>query len=182
MSLRRRLQRETAQLHDMLDGLAESRGWFESRAGYGRWLAGTYTFHVRVAEALAGVAPDLVKAQRLQRLAEDVVALGETPRLIGRAQPIQIADRIEALGVAYVTEGATLGARVLTKRAEALGLGCAAGGRYLSVEARDLTSWGLMLAVLDEARLDEFDVARVAAASVKTFNLALECLDDTRDI
>ncbi len=54
----------------------------------------------------------------------------------------------------------------------------------LSAVSGSSFAWGSAVAVaaLDEARLDDRDVARVAAASVKTFNLALECLDDTRDI
>ena len=179
MSLRRRLQSETAEVHRQLDRLAVERGWFDDRSGYGTWLRGMYAFHGIVHQALSCVAADAKPAaDRVARLAADMADLGISLPARAPAGPLGVHDDAGALGVLYVTEGARLGASLLLKRAGRLGFCGARGARFLTAEAGGLVDWHAALKALDEAVLDEAGIARAVAASTRTFALAVECLDD----
>ena len=74
------------------------------------------------------------------------------------------------MGMVYVLEGSGLGARVLFKRAEALGLTRDFGARHLAAQVASPDSWREFLAVLEHA--EPLDMARVADASMLTFEHA----------
>jgi heme oxygenase len=76
------------------------------------------------------------------------------------------------LGVHYVLEGSALGARILCKQAEALGLDREHGARHLWAQAASLDTWRSFVALLQGRMTDDFDDmaaganAAFAAASV----------------
>ncbi len=181
MSLRQALQRETSDLHRMLDELAEQRGFFKSRAAYGAWLHATTVFHREVARALkAGGFDDMVHDDRVALLLGDLGDLGEPPAPAVAGERLAIDTPADLLGVTYVVEGATLGSRVLYKRAQALGLSATFGARFLAAEAADLEAWRETVARLEAADLGEADRVRAIGAGRMTFEFARECLDGRR--
>jgi heme oxygenase len=181
MSLRQVLQRETSDLHRMLDELAEQRGFFKSRVSYGAWLHATTAFHREVARALqAGGFGDMVDDDRVVLLLEDLGDLGLVPGPAPIGGRLEIGSSADLLGVTYVVEGAALGSRVLYKRAQALGLSAAFGARFLAAEAADLEAWRETVARLDEADLAETDRMRAIRAGRMAFEFARECLDGRR--
>lgn len=181
MSLRQALQRETSDLHRMLDELAEQRGFFKTRSAYGAWLHATTSFHREVARALkAGGFDDMVDEDRVALLLEDLSDLGEPPGPALAGGRMAIDSMAELLGVTYVVEGAALGSRVLYKRAQALGLSSTFGARFLAAEAADLEAWRETLVRLEAADLAEADRIRAIGAGRMAFEFARECLDGRR--
>jgi heme oxygenase len=182
MSLRKLLQRETAELHHRLDELASAEGWFDDLPRYGSWLQRTYAFHTQVGRVLAGVnLRGLFDDDRIERLRADIQYLGLKPPTCQARLALHIADRFDALGVLYVTEGATLGARVLLKRVEKLGCHPHSGARYLAAEASNFATWHAVLSALASVDLTGSEISRIVSASVRTFELAVECLHGVRD-
>ena len=78
------------------------------------------------------------------------------------------------LGILYVLEGAALGARLLYRDAQALGLSDAYGARHLALQAADTGSWRAFLALL--GRSPAFDLEPAASAALATFALAHDAL------
>ncbi len=81
-------------------------------------------------------------------------------------------DTTSLLGTAYVLEGSSLGARVLVKRAAALGFDDACGARYLTAQAASLERWRNLLAELERVEREEWD--RAAAAAKAVFSHAIK--------
>jgi heme oxygenase len=186
MSLRRTLQRETDGHHRTLDALVQRQGCFDHLSGYGRWLHGMYAFHAQIAVAFG--APDRFSInssrydERVRLIASDLGDLGLAPEAWAPNEAFTIADRSEALGVLYVSEGASLGARVLVRRAAGLGCTHARAGRYLAAEAGSLANWQAALAALAAANLDEAATERAVTAGKRTFALAATCLGGVSDV
>lgn len=82
-----------------------------------------------------------------------------------------------ALGVHYVLEGSALGARVLCKQVEALGLHREHGARHLWAQAEAPGNWRAFLVCLGahEANIDE--AAAIAGANA-AFQAAAASMDD----
>lgn len=181
MSLRQRLQCETAELHAALDARASREGWFDDLARYREWLRSMHAFHSQIGVELAAFDVQGLHGEgRVAHLASDLRDLGAMPMAARPANALQIEDRVAALGALYVTEGATLGARILVKRALALGCSEGHGARFLTAEAQGFATWKAVLAALDSAVLDDSTTSRVVAIAVRSFQLAEECLDGVR--
>jgi heme oxygenase len=74
-----------------------------------------------------------------------------------------------------VLEGASLGARVLIQRAEALGLGASFGARHLALQCNRLNDWRAFLDILEAA--DGFDIERATSASLAAFAIAADAFE-----
>ncbi len=183
MSVRWILKRSTAEQHHLLDGLVSRLGCFDDLAGYGRWLAAMHGFYGGVEDALTGhdasaiVGPSRMR-QRRQALAADLADLGAPIQEVSSHVAPRAADASEVLGVLYVTEGSTLGARVLLARARALGCTERWGARFLTAEAGSRASWSSVVAALQTVEAEPHRVARMIAASRRTFDLAAACLGE----
>lgn len=183
MSVRWTLKRSTAEQHHLLDGLVSRLGCFDDLDGYGRWLAAMHGFYDRIEQALAGhdataiIGPARMR-ERIDALAADLADIGVRGRGAPAHMSLRIADGSEMLGVLYVTEGASLGARLLVARAEALGCDEQRGARFLSAEARSTASWRGVMAALQAADAEPGQLERMIAASRRTFDLAAACLGD----
>ena len=178
MSLRRKLQAETADAHRALDVLAAERGWFDTRAGYGKWLRGICAFHERVHRAIRDTGcSSYFDAGRFERLRLDMADVGVAPLQLCDHCDFAPMSEIEGLGLLYVTEGSRLGARVLVRRARDMGLDECFGARFLAAEAASLVSWQRVVAALDQQD-DAAAGARAVSAGIRAFRVAQECLDD----
>ena len=104
--------------------------------------------------------------QLLPLLRQDLGDLGLQPPAIDESS-LQVSDRETLLGTLYVTEGSSLGARILYRRAQELGLTGEFGARHLSAQSESLTRWRQLVKLLDEA--PELDLERLVEASETVF-------------
>ena len=116
--------------------------------------------------------------QLLPILRQDLKDLGLEPPA-GDAPTLPVDDPETLLGTLYVVEGSALGARILYRRAQELGLSGEFGARHLSVQSESLNRWRQLVKLLDEA--PELDLERIVAASETAFAAvggAFERLED----
>lgn len=184
-----RLKMATGTAHDRLDKLIMRCDPFASRERYGRFLAMQYAFHCEIDAlyddpSLLALLPDLRQRRRLALIARDLADLGVAPpgALPPPAfAPATVPDLPAALGWLYVAEGSSLGAVLLLKAAEKLGLSESFGARHLAgaPEGRGLY-WRTFTAALDGVPLSPAGEARVVAGATAAFSrvreLAIELL------
>ena len=75
----------------------------------------------------------------------------------------------QMLGILYVLEGSALGARLLIRRAEAMGMSSSFGARHLALQTDTPNAWSSFVAILDAAEMDSEQEAQCAAAAIATF-------------
>ncbi|WP_152662414.1 biliverdin-producing heme oxygenase [Devosia soli] len=166
MDLRADLRRATAAVHEELDA---SVGQFNDRASYGRYLHNTLAFRERIEPALAQSTiwstPSLLDDLHADR---DDLELAVLPAKL----PVNaITDASRQIGAFYVLEGSCLGARLLVRRAEAIGLTGLFGARHLAAQAGDAGRWRNFLSLLDRA--EDLDPARAIDGALAVFEVAL---------
>ncbi len=177
----RRLKAETHAVHDKLDTGLMARDSFSSREGYAGFLKMQLAFHRDIAALYADpvlrtLLPGLAERQRLAAVEADAADLGldlaETrPRVFEPGHP---ADLATALGWLYVAEGSNMGAAVLRKAVQKIGLTDEFGARHLApAEEGPAAHWRAFVAGLDAVTLDEageqaaIEGARAAFAHVQ---------------
>ncbi|KQN69714.1 MULTISPECIES: biliverdin-producing heme oxygenase [unclassified Devosia] len=165
-SLRSALKERTAALHHQLD---QQVGEFTAQDDYADYVTRSYLFRAAIEPRLAGdgwQSPLLadVMAQDLADLGRSVpkTQTSETPR----------ANRGERLGMLYVLEGSSVGARLLLRRAKAIGFSEDFGARHLGRQAGDIARWPQFLSVLEQTPAGEHE--DVLRASEDAFRLALD--------
>jgi heme oxygenase len=160
-TLRSALRAGTSALHQQLDDAA---GEFDSLATYGRFVQRTHRFRSAVESWLETQADD-------QWLVDPVAHLAAADLSdLGLEAEAQAARR---LGVFYVLEGSALGARLLVRRAEALGLSEAHGARHLSHQAADHERWRRFVHLLGAVPTDWQDDVLTGANSAFAFALSI---------
>lgn len=164
------LRESTANLHEAVDSAV---GDFSSLETYRRYLLDMSAFRLRVEDslktvdwpaALNGWRPTMVSAA-LQQDLDDLeldVPHSETP-----PAPVGID---EIIGTLYVLQGSSLGAQVLLRRAQELGLSAEMGARHLAAQAGGTTQWRGFLDILEG--VPRLDMETVSRASCMTFQLA----------
>lgn len=164
-SLRWRLREATAAAHARVDASAGSA--FTTLAAYGAFLRSMHAFlrHARAALGADGAWLD----EHVEALAADLDDLGAAPeplepRIAGVTGPA-------ALGWRYVVAGSALGARVLVRRALALGVDAHRGARYLTLAATG-EPWARLLADLEAGPVDPHVEAAACAAALDAFAAA----------
>jgi heme oxygenase len=176
-SRREHLKQATLELHRRVERVVEANGYFDDRSKYGRWLLASLAFH-RAAYAnvcSATVASCLgagAIAERLELIERDLANLDIVVPSARMATAEREKDAAETLGVFYVTEGASLGARVLYTRIRRLGLGEAAGAGFLARQAHDLQGWRGFVTALDAFQGSADQDQRLLRSSCATFELA----------
>lgn len=90
--------------------------------------------------------------------------------MIAPAMTIRIGSTDEFLGCAYVIEGSALGARVLYKRAQELGLHAGHGARHLAEQSATLDNWRAFTGLLET--VEPFDLAAASRGAVAAFGAA----------
>lgn len=167
------LRELTRSDHERLDGLV---GEFNDTAAYLRYLGGMAAFRGSIERSLAAAdypesfddwRPGLIFAE----LAQDLNDLGAQPP--HQDVPFGLpADREGLLGVLYVLEGSALGARLLIRRAAALGFSADHGARHLTAQTSRPESWTRFVSLLDG--LPAASIDRAAEAARMTFLAAIE--------
>jgi heme oxygenase len=169
------LRAATASAHQALE---DDTGPISDLPAYGRYARGLLAFRAALEPALEAFAlvhrtPWRPTASS-DLLSADLLDLGILP--IPRCS-VSIGDEARALGAMYVLEGSGLGARVLIKQAQALGLGPDFGARHLWRQAAGQDAWRIFLAALERSPAD---MEEVAASAIATFELARDCMRRAR--
>jgi heme oxygenase len=167
-TLRERLREETHQWHRQV----ESRVDISSLDAYQALLRSFYGFYAPLEDRIAAAcAPELrpfFNARRkLPLLAADLRHFGIDPEQLPTSPYLPEAQTAAAaLGIMYVTEGATLGGQVLTRHAEKqLGLTGGQGYRFWSGYGAETRSmWSGFIELLHSDNNDE-----VVRAAIDTF-------------
>jgi heme oxygenase len=146
------LKAATAEAHERVEGVVRAAGMFDTLDGYRRYVAATWALRTRFEGLLdmngaAAIWP-LWPTRRIAHLAEqDMADLGILPR------PEEFAPSTlssgELLGVLYVLEGSSLGARLLLRSVSRLGLSADNGARHLHAQAGEASAWRGFVEVLE---------------------------------
>jgi len=171
---RQRLKQATADAHASLESLV---GALESRDAYVRYLRGTHAFRTSI-EHWLGCERSFDTHWRPLRLSDeltqDLADLSATS--LNERIAFTPAPRSDGftLGVHYVLEGSALGARILCKQVETLGLNRAHGARHLWSQAASLEPWRAFVSFLERRAADDFeDMAAGANAAFATASVAM---------
>lgn len=167
--LRARLRAATSRAHAGLDDDLSAR--LQAPGGYHAYLRGMHAFLCSllpgVREAAAGMGWPLPAWE--QALERDLAHLRLTPLA---PEPGRTVNRAATLGALYVVEGAGLGARVLLRRAKALGYGqdCGATFLHLHADGDGGTRWPRFQALLASA--DGGDAEAACRSARRAFGVA----------
>lgn len=150
-------------------------GSFETLDAYRRYLAGTYIFRSSLNESMTGVSlPSQLSLWQWPDLLTDLMCRDmddlDMPRpglSCIQKMPAIGPDLESLLGTLYVIEGSSLGARVLYRRAQKLGLTELFGARHLAAQAQSGERWKRLLELLEAA--PELDLDRTVEASEAMF-------------
>lgn len=176
-SLARRLKAVTHEAHEGVDRSIMSASSFASIDKYRKFLEIQYLFHRDVgalyADArLQALLPDLPGRCRLPLVLADMRDMGvaapegEAPVFAGDLP----ADMGTALGWLYVAEGSNMGAALLRKEAQKLGLSDDHGARHLAPAPEGpAPHWRAFVAGLDAAPLSPEEEARAVAGAQAAF-------------
>lgn len=142
-------------------------GNFDHPQDYRRYLRGTYAFRQAVEPMLSQG-----KWQVQPLLTELAADLHDLDEPLPQAVPRPALDGPAALvAAAYVLEGSALGARLIQRRAAALGFDATHGARHLARQTGDAGRWPRFLQWLEESR----DLAAPAVTSARAvFRTALD--------
>lgn len=164
--LRSYLRDQTSDLHQRLDAQV---GAFASVAQYRAFVEHSLVFRRMAEPACAGFAP-WNALSLIDDMASDLTDLeGALPP--SSPSPVVLRDPAARLGALYVLEGSSLGARLLFRRAEALGFTERFGARHLARQSGDRERWQTFVEFLDAST---FAPSAVAAGAVLMFEAALE--------
>ncbi|KID55557.1 hypothetical protein JF50_20380 [Pseudoalteromonas luteoviolacea] len=178
-----KLRASTSSVHDQLDKKIMAQSPFDNKTNYGHFLR--YQFHLmRHVESLyldtqlAKLVPDLVARNRFKALSQDFQDLN-----IAQPAPLPNTTNVAhchyaSLGWLYVIEGSKLGAAVLAKEAEKLGLNGEFGARFLAGSEKSRGShWRQFMQGIEDAPLNaqqEQAMLEGAQAAFKFANALVE--------
>ncbi|KAA0968221.1 biliverdin-producing heme oxygenase [Aureimonas fodinaquatilis] len=165
-SLRSALKRHTLDLHHILENAI---GSFDDIEQYKIYLVGSFRFRSVVEPALKD--SDFWSAQLiLDAISHDLADLD-----LARPTPIdpvlEFGSEGEKLGAFYVLEGSSLGAKLLLRRAAALGFDAEWGARHLALQSADMRRWQAFRQLLET--VPNVDHAAALAAARRVFQTAL---------
>jgi heme oxygenase len=172
-NIRSALRSHTANQHRKLD---DAVGAFDTIEGYARFVRQSHSFRTATEEAIPP-SVDWSVLPLAGLLANDLDDLGQRPD----AQipfPDAPADPAYWLGVAYVLEGSALGARLLVRRAAALGFSDTRGARHLAEQAETGSRWRDFQARLDAAPAATHGAMLAGAAAAFDFALTIYAAND----
>lgn len=173
----KRLKALTSTVHEGVDRSIMSASSFASIDRYRNFLAIQYLFHRDVAALYADARlqaafPDLVQRCRLPLVMADMENLGVAVPEAGSpafdaGEPLDIGT---ALGWLYVAEGSNMGAAVLRKEAQKLGLTDDVGARHLAPAPEGpAPHWRAFTAALDAVQLSEDEEKRAKEGALEAF-------------
>ncbi|PPE71941.1 biliverdin-producing heme oxygenase [Solimonas fluminis] len=168
------LSAATDDLHEALHDVVAAAAPFASRGHFTRWVTVQHRFQ-REIEPLYRIAglqdwlPDLANRGRLGATAADLADLGAALPA-GEPPAHDTRDHVAALGWLFVSEGSTLGAAMLFKKAQTLGLSEHFGARHLAAAPEGRARhWKQFTEALDRLELSAPDDARMREAARAAF-------------
>jgi heme oxygenase len=165
------LRESTSDAHASLDQMI---GEFDTLSSYKIYLRGMSAFRIPVETMLAGrIWPQELATFSSQSFGTLILAdLADLDMSCDVPAPLADieASREDMLGMLYVLEGSALGARLLYRRAQAIGLRHDFGARHLAAQAEKSDRWSRFLHVLES--VGSIEINRVAAASRAAFSVA----------
>jgi heme oxygenase len=164
------LRERTAEAHAAVDTAV---GGFADLLSYKSYLSAISAFRIPLERQLGAVEwPHTLEGWRPNRVAEAIAAdmddLGVAPIPAATGDLPLDGDRL--YGILYVLEGSSLGARLLFRRAQALGLSENHGARHLALLGGSSDGWRGFLERLERAQ--PFDIELAVDASMAAFNSA----------
>jgi heme oxygenase (biliverdin-IX-beta and delta-forming) len=159
--------------HEKLDSII---GKFSDAGSYARYLQGMTAFRGAVEDRLAKVEyPKSFGSWRpgmiLSELEQDLTDINLSPPHSYAIFEVP-EDRGSLLGVLYVLEGSSLGARLLSRRAAAIGYSPNHGARHLAAQTSRPEAWKAFVALLNGMAPVDTDMAVEAARM--TFRVAID--------
>jgi len=159
--------------HERLDSIV---GEFFDADSYARYLRGMAAFREGVECSLAMVDfPDGFgrwwPGTILPQLKLDLMDLRQQTSYAPVTFDIP-DDRISLLGVLYVLEGSSLGARLLARRAAAIGYSPHFGARHLAAQTSRPEAWTALVRLLRD--IDPADAGKAVEAARVTFLAAID--------
>jgi heme oxygenase (biliverdin-IX-beta and delta-forming) len=181
-----RLSGATDALHEHLHTVVASIAPFDSRENYARFVEVQYIFHREVEPlyrrpALQVLLPDLDTRSRRAAAAADLQDLGRSLPSVeaGLAETLSVP---QAIGWLFVAEGSTLGAAILLKRVQSLGLSESFGARHMAPHPSGRAKlWKRFVDALDGLQLSEEDDAELIGGARMAFQHFGELLTRERD-
>ena len=169
-----RLSAATDAFHQHLHTLVAAASPFDDRRRFGKFAAVQYLFQQEIESlyrraSLQALVPNLAARSRLGAVAAGLADLGIVPPQAEGGSVATVGDHA-ALGWLFVSEGSTLGAAILLKRAEALGLSDTFGARYLAAAPEGRARhWKAFVEALDGLDLTPAQDAEVTAGADAAF-------------
>lgn len=164
------LREQTRPAHERLDRLV---GPIDSGARYGAFLRASYAHRLAVERYLAEPAwpeafGDWKPAVIAPLMERDLADLGLAPP---ETRSLDLSKDIShRIGVAYVQEGSSLGARLIVRMAAGLGFDGSHGARHLAAQAQGLSNWQQFVGIIDG--LSGVDPAAAVQAASLAFDHA----------
>lgn len=176
LSRSQRLKAATEVIHQALDSRIMAQQPFASRANYARFISAQYCF-LHESEPLydnaqlAALLPDLDDRRRRALIAQDLADLNQPiPLLPTNSEATTSLNFAEALGWLYVVEGSKLGAAILLRLAEKIGLGGELGARHLAAHPDGRARhWRAFTSLLDSATLSSQQEDQLIASAKAGF-------------
>lgn len=169
----KRLSAATDALHEHMHMLVAKAAPFTDAERYRLFALVQYRFQAEIdalyrRASLQAMIPGLAARSRLGAASADLDDLGVSrPTVPNIAAP----GDYEALGWLFVSEGSRLGAAILAKHAEVLGLSATFGARYLSSPAEGRGRyWQIFTEALDALDLDAAQDAQIEAGAKAAFH------------
>ncbi len=171
LSLRQRLKHATAGSHTALENRV---GPLQTQSEYNEYARGMHAFRSGVEAWLPQLASDWRPQRIAAELTRDMADLALTP-LANAFNGWPGSNHSFVLGVHYVLEGSALGARILCKQVEPLGLNRDFGARHLWAQAQNPQSFRGYLDLLNTAAdVDEAALIQGANAAFSAAAYAME--------
>ncbi|NIK07432.1 heme oxygenase [Xanthomonas arboricola] len=178
-SAAKHLKAQTHDAHDALDQRIMASAPFSSTIRYAQFLRAQRRFHATIdplfgEPRLQSIVPQLAERRRLAEIDLDLGDLGIESQTDRSSVVVDFTSPATAWGWFYVAEGSKLGAAILLKHAQRLGLSEAFGARHLAahddgrarhwrsfVEAMDQVAWtNAELAVMVEGATHAFSTMK----------------------
>lgn len=179
LSLRHRLKLATGAEHASLEATI---GPLTTQTSYNGYVRGLHAFRSTTENWLSthgAVDFGEWKPQYItHHLHDDISDLALTPLNVSALTWAQVG-RSFVMGVHYVLEGSALGARVLCKQVEALGMSRTHGARHLWAQAATLENWRGFLDILEQHDVDEDTLFAGANAA---FNAAAGAMERAANV
>lgn len=178
--LRFRLRAATASAHARLEAALDIGAHCADRPTYRTLVARFWGIYAPLEAALRGLdwdALDIDFAARSKTswLVEDLMLMGLGPQdmaSLPRAKRLpRIEDYADALGVLYVTEGASLGGQIISRQLETqLAITRSTGGRFFSSYGSEVgEKWRRYVATLEAFGDSPAIAVRIEGAALETF-------------